>query len=755
MSRWDTLKPTKTQTRGPPKVSSNRNAGPHHGHKQQDERRSLSSRQGRNVSQGNWRRGSNHRKTPGHEEESFANSLKQQLEFYRTGNKSYQPERVRMALDQITTSHGTETSGDTIILLVEILEIQDTSIQQAAAGSLEHRLKAKSVTMSKHQASQCIALLSDMCLSSIEKTSASSAKLLMKILGMTLISQLIHLPAEETAQRVVGGIFVPYLNSTKEIESSVLKTIFYTLERLFDNAQYSAALLAPLIQDVTSEGKEEKVENPLRKQIFSALERFVYLAEDGTEIQCIASDVFAKAINALCKIDVDAQSQANSVDFDMISMDQHIRQVFETSNHSLFAASLSILRALIKRYPAAMTRLGSRLILEPPRRLGAGNGPFLELAHPSAVEVANVDPSTTDLARFCLADFLAIMPWKVWLKPTTDKTKTVSGFRRKVIDSLDIVIQIATSSFVECDDCSLEALVQLAIKIFSKIPFNTDKLIHSAMNLWSSLATALLDSSSSSKKQEAITTVLIDSTGGKITPQGQLLPMCVPAHLWLGKEAASAFLNSMFEAVGAEFSLSKLSPKVLSAVLRTRPETAFTLWTTFESVLRECVARDKSETKLICIGILESFMLGRKDFGDTAEETKSTARIVGLTCNILENTRDDKLVQCRCSSFNTYGALLGRDWIMIDSEHNSLLHHFQTIQLHCEDANAKVRSAACKSMGDFCTQYMSSKTLSKGIDTTEMESRFKFISREICKTMSKALEDKNASVRSMVRIRCN
>ena len=142
MSRWDTLKPTKTQTRGPPKVSSNRNAGPHHGHKQQDERRSLSSRQGRNVSQGNWRRGSNHRKTPGHEEESFANSLKQQLEFYRTGNKSYQPERVRMALDQITTSHGTETSGDTIVLLVEILEIQDTSIQQAAAGSLEHRLKA-------------------------------------------------------------------------------------------------------------------------------------------------------------------------------------------------------------------------------------------------------------------------------------------------------------------------------------------------------------------------------------------------------------------------------------------------------------------------------------------------------------------------------------------------------------------------------------------------------------------------------------
>jgi hypothetical protein len=414
---------------------------------------------------------------------------------------------------------------------------------------------------------------------------------------------------------------------------------------------------------------------------------------------------------------------------------------------------------MARRYPNGMTRLGSRLLLEPVRtrvhtderfkvcsRRASELGPFLATVH----GFFEIDTETIGLATDCLADLVESLPWRLWLKGAST-ADTISGFRRKVVDSLESNISITRCAFLRCDEVSVEAIARVCTNILMEIPWNEDTLVHSAAELWSTLANYTLKQKHASKVQAATTAVLVTSMGGRVTPQGDLLPMCTPARCWLSQESSMTFLQAIFDSVDSQDEQSEQSLKLLTAMLRTRPETAFSLWTKFRDLLRANAAVEKSESKLRCLALLEAFMLGRRNFCDKTEDRQRTEMIVDLACFALEHTRDDTHIQCRSLSFSAYAALLARDWTILDREPDPLLDHFRAMLSHCREPNVKVRAAACKAVGEFCSHYVSEEALSVTDDKGRTESYFPILTPEICDSMLASLGDKNASVRSMVR----
>ena len=756
MSRWDSLKPDSNRTRRSSnnRTTSSRN-NPQHGRASTASSRPA----GRHPIQP-----SDRRQTAGGTGNSVndfsRDNLKQQVALYRANNKTFQPTSVVKALEDFhrcLTSRGRiEVTGDDVMLLIDLIEINDSAIHQLCVDNLELAFEKDTfISMTKTQARHCTTVLAEKCMSS------STASMLIKCLSHIILVQAKTLPAEETAQDLVGRVFVPFLQNTTT-NVSTLTSICTTLAGLFQDPGHASALLAPLVNDVSADGKEQRVVNPLRRKILNALQNILYSTSSDHDSlgQVAACNSLVKAIDALRKIDGDLNTSVNSADIDWALMERFLLEAMESHSSTLFTPALILLRAMIGRYPNATTRLGSRLIMEPVsgiRSMGKGGkcsccsklcneiGLLLDIAHTRIATPNTINGETKNLAVHCLADFLQSMPWKKWQNASKQDTahQRSSGFGRKVFDSLETVIQITRCTLLRCDEISIESIARLAGTIFTEISFNENKVVDAGIELWSTLANLVIHTTTKPKIQHATTDVLVLSMGGRCTPQGDLLPMCAPGYAWLSNESSETFLCKLFDSLESNDSLSHHSFKLLSAILRTRPETAYDWWERFQGLLEKYSKNDGSGVKFVQVGLLESFMLGKRDFPTDAAHGTISVMLVELLCCVLEKARIDNHVQSRTLSFNVYAALQRSDWIVLDKEEKRLLSHFNAIISHCRESNAKVRIAACKAAGDFCTQYIATET---SVDRC----RFQMISHDVCETMLACLNDKNGSVRSMV-----
>jgi hypothetical protein len=208
----------------------------------------------------------------------------------------------------------------------------------------------------------------------------------------------------------------------------------------------------------------------------------------------------------------------------------------------------------------------------------------------------------------------------------------------------------------------------------------------------------------------------------------------------------------LFDAVESKDDLGQNAVNLLSAILRTRPETAFPAWMRFRDLLLNYAASSNAKDKLFSLGLLQALMLGRRDFGREMGDEPMNKSVVDLALLVLDKIGADENAQCQCLRLNIYGAVLTMDWAKIGGNPNDLLGPFHGIVAHCRDPKAKVRSAACKAIGDFCTQYISLETYSATDDVEALTSQFKMISDTMLDTMLQPLDEKPDSVRCVVRV---
>jgi hypothetical protein len=696
--------------------------------------------------------------------------LQQQLEKEEKINEL--SSSILQNLQQLSEMFDTTTSatsrGKAVAILVKFLPNQEQSIQQDILGVLNHLLENPGVEFStKEQANKAIVVLSSECQSSGNLVAVQCLTRLMQ-------ASIKYLPAEETAHGVVAKVFLPRIEAPT-CDSLALVSILQVLTALVADSRHASALLAPLVQDVGLDGKEEQVFNPLRQRLFSTLQRRLLVREEVI-IRQEACHCLARTLLAAHRLDGDHHSSSIKRDVDMGGMERFLVEILaRPSNENvivgvrpLLLPALELLRVLIKRHPDASAGIGTKLLVAQQRQMGGARKTeactvcskhpcefvtFIEMVH-SCSDIAVVAIST-----FCLADLIETMPLQKWLGgPKTTTRYNTSSFGQSIIDSLEIIIEVTRCRFLRPAIMAIESLSSLAKVILAEIPYQNERLVTVASQLWASLGELVYTPGQSQQVKITVAEVLVDSMGGRVTPQGHLTPMCIPARVYLSNSSSTSLLNQIISSIECNDGCFQQSTEMLRGMLRTRPKTAHVNWDRLHIMLLRNAESDSKGRRLSSLQILEGLVLGRKDFGDDTEDELTTASIATAIDSILRKTRIDPNAQCRGLSFQSYAGLLARDWIAIGNAGSGLVIQVDTILGHCGkphdsettrgEPNANARSAACKAIGEFCTQCL----VSTGNKTDVLwdDEAFIHVSRRVLETMLESLEDSNASVRCMV-----
>ena len=769
MSRWDALKPDgRSNASGKQATSSDvsKRRRPQHQHAPATTRW-----QGRHQPTESSFPRRNLKTTHVDEWDRILERLQQQLEKEEKRNEL--SSSILQNLQQLSEMFDTKTSatsrGKAVAILVEFLPNQEQSIQQSILGLLNHLLENPGVEFgTQEQANKAIAVLSSECQSSGNPVAVQCFTRLIQ-------ASIKYLPAEETAHGVVAQVLLPRIEASTYDSLAIVISILKVLNALVADSRQASALLAPLVQDVGLDGKEEQVFNPLRQRLFSTLQRRLLVGEEVL-IRQEACRCLAQTLVAAHRLDGDHHSSSIKRDVDMGGMERFLIEILSRPSNEkntveevqpLLLPALDLLRVLIKRHPDASAGIGTKLLVAPKRQTGGAREteactvcskhpfafvPFIERVHSCSYDVAVVAIST-----FCLADLLETMPLQKWL--VGPKTMTLSITSRKIIDSLEIIIEVTRCRFLRPAIMAIESLSRLAKVILAEIPYENKHLVIVASKLWASLGELVYRPDQSQQVKTTLAEVLVDSMGGRVTPQGYLTPMCIPAQVYLSNSSStSSLLNQIISSIESNDGCFQQSTEMLRGILRTRPKTAHVDWDRLHMILLRNVESDSKELRLSSLQILEGLVLGRKDFGDDTEDKFTTASIATAVDYILRKTRIDPNAQCRGLSFQSYAGLLARDWIAIGNAGSGLIIHVDTILGQCGkphdtetargEPNANVRSAACKAIGEFCTQCLVSAE--NRCDVLWNDEAFIHVSRRVLATMLESLGDSNASVRCMV-----
>eukprot|EP00536_Pseudo-nitzschia_multiseries_P001129 jgi/Psemu1/2597/gm1.2597_g len=443
---------------------------------------------------------------------------------------------------------------------------------------------------------------------------------------------------------------------------------------------------------------------------------------------------------------------------------------------ALMIASLHLLRALIACYPSEITGLGWKLVIEGAsqnQNLASSRAmnrfvtfspaassylPSIVVLHNSiAMQRPYVDTTHVALAMECVADFISVLPWNKWLKQSafgkSPKTNT-SGLYKTVANALCALLGIAKHAFERCDDKTpINGLGRLVKALFAEIPYYDDKVVHAGVDLWESVSRTIrcrflqvVDAAANKEKQILALQILIASSGGTVTPEGNLRGMSVPLRTWFLTEdpCVEAFVAGLIESFRSLDRRSDWAAKILSCVLRTLPDVALQRWNTFGRAFRELNTSSTSKMDQMRLEVLESFVIGRKDFEVSTDlQLVNDSIILDVDGLLLQSWGRNGLRQ----RLRIYSAFRSQDWIQLDRIDGRVLGHFDQILDQCNDSGAKIRETAAKALGEFCSRYILPSPSPDGI---QMKMQlYSVIADRVRLAMIELCNDQNAAARSM------
>ena len=577
---------------------------------------------------------------------------------------------------------------------------------------------------------------------------------------------------------------------------------------LLANPSHASAILAPLVEDFTTPfnyGIEEQTINPLRMKLLRVLLKWLEpesykkdLENEKTEEiekACCTLSVAIDGIRKLRKGNETENIASNDADVRILKPSQKfILQVVtqyneeirisdkkERSFTNLVVASLQLLRALVACYPKLMTGIGWKLIIEGgnrnmnstinrfsgssrPSSLTGRYLPNLLLipnAHNTRINRFEATSKILSLAMDSIADLISILPWNKWLrqsgkKPTalvSNKAMT-SGLYKTVVDALCKLLSISKTFFHKCNQKSqMKALGRLLKAIMMEIPYCDTKLISAGEVLWEEIAekslplNGLRRTTFSDEKQFLACDIMVASSGGTITPQGNMRGMSVPARSWfLAKSrSATSFLESILDAFDFRDGRFDQSIMIFSSLLRTLPDVALQRWDVFLRILGE-VSPSSNRKDLMRMEVLESFMLGRRDFEVSVDlKSRNETIIVDLEQILLQRWNQTALQRCMTiySTFRRY------DWTQLDQIDGRVSCHLDKILSYCQNSKAKIREGAARAVGEFCTQYIMCDTSSQKLVKDNDVQPHQLLIDRIHRSMLDLCSDNNAGARSM------
>ena len=550
-----------------------------------------------------------------------------------------------------------------------------------------------------------------------------------------------QMPAEETAHQLVGNTLMPVL---EDPQCHVL-IILEVLQHLVRDPLHASALLAPLTLDVTEHG-EEVVTNPLRKRLMRALQSLLpllpysrsacacitsilsYSVEDATEIDLSLLEPFF--VDAICSNELGKQRDA-----------------------------LELLRVVLKTYPTTSATLSKLFIGEwhsSSRTIGETcsycqyhqpMSPLLDLLHGARRErVVHAIP--------CVEELLQAMPLHIWLgnRPSTK----LQHFGQRASEALVCLIRVVQCRLQQ-GGTFISALSHLINVVLTRVPYSSyekDILFREAMQLLSSMSQLM--------KHGHIPELIecfVNCVGGQPRPQGGLTAMAAPMRAWLLSASSLEFWEYLWSSVKLNDNARKDSIRILCAVALMLPSAFLSdqmTWERFQRVVIEHTTDASHHVRLDGVTLLEKLLMGRIENIDVQE----VDGIALFASYIARAMLKDEKAPIQAVSLNCFGSLLALDWSTLsaipgENGETGFPQDMNTVLSYCirpserfeGEAKAGVRSSACKSIGDICTQYLSVPTGNFTYHISDEQART--FCRVVCDAVMVALQDPNVGVRSM------
>jgi len=592
------------------------------------------------------------------------------------------------------------------------------------------------------------------------------------------------LPAEETAERVVRPLFVPILelasssgitgddeqSCRQALCRSLLPATMGCISSLISQKRQSSAILAPLVLDITLDGDERQVDNPLRLRLLSLLQGLL-LSENGESILASTCGCFSDILGAIYSIDRGNKARGKgsgkeATDINVASVARRIRTLLERSDNAIGGNGeegggalsnlridiLRLLSSLARAYPKAVagqwaffleeTMLAYDPLSSPLK--SASSGP--SASSPLLVTFIQSGNSREKVAAMEAAKaLLCAVPLKLWfgLSSRRDGRRTFTGTTSlasrvtKAMGQLLAALKSAVSTGQLASDEIVVETCTIVEVIVQTEPFLCDESLALALaDLLDTLRILMIKRLSNSGSRDTIPVVIIRAfikgTGGTINPKGDLIPLSKPVEKWLIRAENQEFLFRLFSMlVGADGNTSNALVReeagtLLMLVLRMAPSILSTGndsgWTPhlFSSAVQSLLGDNDPKRRQLGLQFVRHYVQGRNDF---LSEDRSPF-VCEAFGSVLLRALGDTNAGIRSSSAATYGLFLRSDWAILLEQSSD---HFQHLLQMCvgKDASrtnktyegesaAGVRSEACKAIGNMCSECCGGSFSSSG-----------------------------------------
>lgn len=558
-----------------------------------------------------------------------------------------------------------------------------------------------------------------------------------------------QLPAEEVASQLVGSKLLVVLECHEQHQAHVL-LVLETLESFLSDDRHVSALLNPLTIDVSNQGEEKTLTNPLKSRILTALQAHLEL-EDFYRAACQCLTV------ALSR---GSSNEESSSCLDLKSLQRVVTDRLQEEPHQ--SSALKLLQATLHAYPGSSAALANVLL---------GPGPRLEQnvrtscsCRPNSPLISLLHTSNSDLVAQTIRDFLKTLPLHLWLnRSMRTRHRGQQNFGQRVTDALEQLICVVQCRIVRIRSgvASLSSLWRLSTVILMNIPYTEDSvLFRASVELLSTIGSVIMTCNNRASSLAA--EVLVESMGGQTRPEGGQTAMSLPTQKWLSDDSSVALIEFLLQSLESRSDASSSAAHIMGAILQTSPETILndrTKWSRTQMIIGFRTRHMSNTVRREGILLLEKLLSGRHDHIERIDLGLSD-QVASFALRVVTLSRDDSDASARTSTMKCYGAFLGKDWIQMTrdthGDQSGFMSHVQAILAKCVpvhsvgdnqrgESKASARAAACKAVGDICMHCLSNDSDTDIID--KLAASWFWIAAS--ETLVQSLQDSNASVRSM------
>ncbi|GKY99059.1 hypothetical protein MPSEU_000861600 [Mayamaea pseudoterrestris] len=572
---------------------------------------------------------------------------------------------------------------------------------------------------------QCLAPSRD------DKTVISLSKALNNVFDQIPVSQVANLFVEEA---ILNELSSP--DASQEVHLGLLQTI----QKLLLSPSHASAIMSPIVEDVSAKGKEQLQVNPIRIQLFQALQqRLLSENNDSFLVKNSASETLTMALKFAYKIEQTRKhAGASNLDVEPSNLQIYLTKWLPKLETKLIA--LQLLRAFLTRHPYAAPSLAMSLLASTCHATNAccrycgyaRNSILLDCFHDDQATDRNASAAC---AMECTVLLLRNIPLDLWMSTSSSSYRSTLNFHSRVASVLENVISVTKCRLHLHGDIT-DSTKTLTICILAVIPFqHASSVLNLAVELVEVL-TRWIDGSNA--RQTFAFDGLVSAAGGSITPQGELVPMSQALRTWLDTHKGKKLLVQLLSGLKRPDAPAKHF-RLVGVFLRSHPALV-TSELANASAFTDCVqhilfnANAKSASLVLCMEMLQGLLRGRHDYpgelNDCFDVVPFEPCVFKMICNA-----DDSVIQAAC---DTYSYFLPSDWERLHKNGHAkhCIEIFQRIVDVCECRRGhKGKSNAWKCLGDMCTNFF---PIQAEFDLDARKTALDIVAPSICRAASGA-----------------